>query len=265
MILRAFLFSVLVVFTSRISFSQLIIKEAEFTSKTVLSKIFKGEFLNDENVQKWPISSVQALEYSGYVDANNYSYTSIDTIINLNVDTTNYKIVVLATFQVDSSGRIQDYMFSQIQIGLAYFEKRESDFYLINFNTDLLTTTIGSQPKTRIQQIGPYRYAIAFKEEIVQDNGKEIWFEIFNELFPFLAFDYQFLEYSDKTILFENYIEKIQTENEYFDFILNYTRTEIGEYENSSSDKKTSNKINLGFQSFGIYNQLIIPNANKLK
>ena len=116
MILRAYLFLVFVVLSSSFSYSQLTINEAVFSSQSVLSTIFHGEFQEETNLQKWPVSSVQALEMDTYLDAKHFAYTSVDTIINFQLDTNQYKIVVFTTFQVDSIGRIQEYMFSQIQI-----------------------------------------------------------------------------------------------------------------------------------------------------
>ena len=65
MTLRAYSFVVFVLLSSNFSFSQLTIKEADFNSKTILSKIFHGEFQDDNNVQRWPVSSVQSLELNG--------------------------------------------------------------------------------------------------------------------------------------------------------------------------------------------------------
>ncbi len=221
MTLRAYSFVFIVLLSSTFSYSQLTIKEADFNSKTVLSKIFHGEFQDDNNVQKWPVSSVQALELNDYVDANSFSYTLVDTIFNLKVDTTNYKIVVFATFQVDSSGSIQNYMFSKIQIGIAYFEKRESIFYLIKLNNNLSNTTLGSRPKSRIEEIGTSKYALVFKEEIVQDWGVETWFELFKEGFPlFLTYDYSAYVPSENSCIIENSIEIVKTENDYYDLIV---------------------------------------------
>lgn len=262
MILRAYLFLVFIVFSSSISFSQLIIKDAEFTPKNILSKIFQGEFQDDKNLQKWPVSSVQALEMDNYIDANNFSYTSVDTILNLNLDTTNYKIVVFTNFQVDSSGWIQDYMFSQIQIGMAYFEKRESDFYLIKLNSNVSTTTQGSRPKSRIEEIGTSKFALVLKEEIVQDCGREYWFEILKEGFPlFLTYDYMAYIPSENSYILENSIEIVKTENEYFDFFLNTTRTVVTDFEQNIANNRKTKRISLSFKPSGVYNHLNIPSG----
>jgi hypothetical protein len=249
MTLRAYLFLVFVVFISGISFSQLIIKEAEFTPKTVLSKIFQGEFQNDQNVQKWPVSSVHALEMDNYIDAKNFAYTSVDTILNFSVDTTNYKIAVFASFQVDSSGWIQDYMFSQIQIGMAYFEKRESDFYLIKLNSNVSTTTQGSRPKSRIEEIGTSKFALVLKEEIVRDCGREYWFEILKEGFPlFLTYDYQSLITSEQSMILENNVKIIPSENEYFDLIINSKLFTADDFDSSKAKniKTVTTKVIFG-------------------
>lgn len=246
MTLRAYSFVVFVLLSSNFSFSQLTIKEADFNSKTILSKIFHGEFQDDNNVQRWPVSSVQSLELNGYVDGNNFSYTSVDTIINLNVDTTNYKIIVFATFEVDSSGRIQDYMFSKIQIGIAYFEKRESNFYLIKFNNNLSNTTLGSRPKSRIEEIGALKYALVLKEEIVQDWGIETWFELFKEGVPlFLTCNYLAYVPSENSCIIENSIVIVKTENDYYDLIVQSKKipTEIIGTDKASKIKSNYTKL----------------------
>jgi hypothetical protein len=222
MTLRAYSFLVFVFVSSTFSYSQLTIREVDFNSKTVLSKIFHGEFQDDNNVQKWPVSSVQALELNGYVDGKNFSYTLVDTIFNLKVDTTNYKIVVFATFQVDSSGSIQDCMGCPPLIGLASFSKIGNEFELSCFNLNLIQQGHGLFiPYSRIEQIGLDKYALVFKEEIVQDWGVETWFELFKEGFPlFLTYDYSAYVPSENSYIIENSIEIVKTENDYYDLIV---------------------------------------------
>lgn len=249
MTLKAYSFLVFVVLSSSFSYSQLIIKEAEFTPKTILSKIFQGEFQNDQNAQKWPVSSVQALEMDTYLDAKHFAYTSVDTIINFQLDTNQYKIVVFTTFQVDSSGRIQEYMFSQIQIGMAYFEKRESNFNLIKFNTNVSNTTHGSRPKSRIEEIGVSKFALVLKEEIVQDCGREYWFEIFKEGCPlFLTYDYMSYVPTEISYIIQNSIEIVKTENEYFDLIVQTKKipTDIIDTAKASKIKPLKTKLSPG-------------------
>jgi len=68
--------------------AQVVEVEKDFTYKNILSKIFKGEFQEELNVQKWPVSGVQALELnSSYVDFTQNAYTIVDTILIFQFDT----------------------------------------------------------------------------------------------------------------------------------------------------------------------------------
>jgi hypothetical protein len=217
--LKSFVYLLLSFFFSDFYYSQIQIKETEFYPKNILTKIFQGEYLVEKNVQKWPVSQVQALELNSYIDSNNFSYTAIDTIFNLKVDTSNYKIVLFKTLPVDSSGWIQDYMASQILIGIAYFEQRKSNFHLTKFNLSVANSNQSEFINLRIEEIGAYKFALVLREETVQDWGTESWFELFNDRLPlFLKFDYLAYIPSEKSCILENSIEVIKTENEYYDF-----------------------------------------------
>ena len=249
MTLRAYLFLVFVVFISGISFSQLIIKEAEFTPKTVLSKIFQGEFQNDQNVQKWPVSSVHALEMDNYIDAKNFAYTSVDTILNFSVDTTNYKIAVFASFQVDSSGWIQDCMGCPPMIGAACFIQFGDENKLLSFQSNLILKGQGySAPKSRIEKIGIEKFALIFKEEVIQNQGSEYWFEYGFKFLPFFTYDYQSLITSEQSMILENNVKIIPSENEYFDLIINSKLFTADDFDSSKAKniKTVTTKVIFG-------------------
>jgi hypothetical protein len=273
MTLRAYSFVVFVLLSSNFSFSQLTIKEADFNSKTILSKIFHGEFQDDNNVQRWPVSSVQSLELNGYVDGNNFSYTSVDTIINLNVDTTNYKIIVFATFEVDSSGRIQDCMGCPPLIGLACFSNTGNIFELNYFNLNLVQQGHGwFLPYSRIEQIGPDKYALVLTDEVVQDYGTEVWYELFYDSRIFLSFTHTTIDYSEKSIFNENptnyitnKIEIIKTESEYYDLILHSTIVPVNEIESKQSKKTRILKTKIKFNNEEGSNFLKIPNGYSIQ
>jgi hypothetical protein len=273
MTLKAYSFLVFVVLSSSFSYSQLTINEAVFSSQSVLSTIFHGEFQEETNLQKWPVSSVQALELNGFVDANNFSYTLIDTIFNLDVDTTHYKIVVLATFQVDSSGWIQDCMGCPPLIGLACFRKTGNDFELSYFNVNIVQQGHGSfLPYSRIEQIGPDKYALVLTDEVVHDYGTEVWYELFYNPNIFLSFTHTTLDFSEKSIFnknptnyITNNLEIVKTENEYYDLILHSTIVPVNEIESNLSKKKKSIKTKINFNNKQKSNLLKVPNGYSIQ
>ncbi len=249
---------------SIIGHTQIVLGEKDFSSKNILSAIFKGEFQNELNVQKWPVSATQELELTSYVDANHHAYTSIDTIFNLQVDTNNFKIVLFNTLLVDSSGWIQDCMGCPSQIGVAYFKEIENVFELTYFELNLVQKGSGwFLPYSRLEQIGPEKYALVLRDEIVQDYGTEVWYEIFDSPNIFLSFIHTDLEYEIKnhsnkteTNYITNAIEIIKTENEYFDFILHTQVISVDEI-----DLKKAKLIDTKY----IYNSYPTNKNNSLK
>ena len=141
------------VIVSIIGHTQIVLGEKDFSSKNILSAIFKGEFQNELNVQKWPVSATQELELTSYVDANHHAYTTIDTLFNLQIDTNNYKIVLFNTLLVDSSGWIVDCIGCPSLIGIAYFKEIGNGFELTYFKLNLVQKGHGWYlPKSRIEQ-----------------------------------------------------------------------------------------------------------------
>lgn len=231
---------------SGLSYAQVLIKEKDFSSKNILAQIFDGEFQEELNVQKWPVSKTQALELNSYADAKHNAYTAIDTVIDLRVETSQYKIVVFQTFQVDSSGWIQDYMAAIPKMGLAFFSKQNGSFKLESFKLVVINgyhDLISSE--YRLEFISPSIAIIVFKEETHQDIGKEFWIEISNEFRTFLTYDYISLIQGEKSTIIENSIEIIKTEKEYYDFILNskITPTDVFDSEKAAKIKPVKTKL----------------------
>jgi hypothetical protein len=242
---KSIIFFTAIIF-SGLSYAQVVIKEKDFTSKNVLVQIFEGEFQEETNAQKWPVSKTQALEFNSYLDANQNAYTIIDTILSARIDTVNVKIVVLKTMMVDSIGWIQDCMGCPPQIGLAYFIENKQGFELKSFHLNLLVNGHGFYiPKSRIEQIGPSKFAFVLTEEVMQDQGREYWFNMSNEFRGFLTYDYFSLIPSEQSSIIENSIQIVQTENEYFDLILNskITPTEVFDTEKATKIKPVKTKL----------------------
>ncbi|MFM1946877.1 MAG: hypothetical protein RL207_1160 [Bacteroidota bacterium] len=216
--------------------AQVIVSEKDFTSKNILSKIFNGEFKEENNAQKWPVCGLQALELNqSYVDFTQNAYTIVDTILSVQLDTNFCKIVVFKTMRVDSSGWIQDCNGCPPQIGVAYFVKNNQHFELQFFKLNLMVNGQGFYiPKSHIEKIGPFSYAFVLTEEIRQDQGREYWFHISNEFHEFLSFDYFSYIPVEPTSIIENSIEIVQTENELYDLILN---SKITPTDNIDSEK----------------------------
>ena len=204
------------------SYAQVVIKQNDFSSKNVLAQIFGGEFQEELNVQKWPVSKTQALEMASYLDANQNAYTIIDTIISSRIDSVNVQIVVLKTMLVDSTGWIQDCMGCTPQIGIAYFTENNGAFELMSFHLNLLVKGHGYNiPKSRIEQIGPSKYAFVLKEEVIQDQGREYWYDMSNDFHAFLTYEFLSLILSEQSSIVENSIEIVPTENEFYDLVIN--------------------------------------------
>lgn len=242
---KTILFFTAIIF-SGLSYAQIVIKEKDFSSKNILAQIFDGEFQEELNVQKWPVSKTQALELNSYTDAKHNAYTAIDTVIDLRMDTSLYKIVVFKTFQVDSSGWIQDYMAAIPKMGLAFFTKQNGSFQLESFKLvvingyhDLISTDY------RLEFISPSNVVIVLKEETHQDLGKEFWIEMSNDFQTFLTYNYISLLQGEQSSIIENSIEIIKTENEYYDFILNskITPTDVFDSEKASKIKPVKTKL----------------------
>ena len=204
------------------SYAQVVIKQNDFSSKNVLAQIFGGEFQEELNAQKWPVSKTQALELSAYLDSNQNAYTIVDTIISSRIDSVNIKIVVLKTMLVDSTGWIQDCMGCSPQIGIACFNENNGVFELSSFHFNLLVNGHGYIiPKSRIEQIGPSKFAFVLTEEVMQDQGREYWFDMSNDFHDFLTFNHQTLIFDEQSSVVENSIEIVPTENEFYDLVLN--------------------------------------------
>jgi len=251
---KSFIFFTAMVF-SGLSYAQVVINEKDFSSKNILAQIFDGEFQEEFNVQKWPVSKTQALELNSvFLDFTQNAYTLIDTMLTVHFDTSLCKIVVFKTIQVDSSGLIQDCIGCPPQIGLAYFVKNKQNFELQFFKFNLMVNGQGlNMPKSRIEQIGPSDYAFILTEEVKQDQGKEYWFNISNEFHEFLSFDYFSYNPNELSSIIENSIEIIKTENEYFDLILNSKITPLDLLESDKASKIKPVKTKL------IYNHMDMP------
>jgi hypothetical protein len=240
--------------------AQLSIKTQDFSPKFILSSIFMGEYQADKNVQKWSVSQVQTLEMGSYLDANHHAYTIIDTILTSRIDTNNVKIVVFKTMLVDSSGWIQDCMGCPPQIGVAYFVENNQNFELQFFKLNLIVNGQGYYiPKSRTQQIGPSKYAFVLTEEVLQDQGREFWFDISNEFNEFLTYDFFSIIPAENAKVIENSIESIPTENEYFDFMLSSKSTPTSELETEKGAKIKPNKTKLIFNNTNVMQHVQIP------
>ncbi len=240
--------------------AQVIVSEKDFTSKNILAQIFDGEFQEELNVQKWPVSGVQALELSSYVDANLYAYTTIDTILTSRIDTSNVKIVVFKTIQVDSTGWIQDCIGCPPQIGLAYFFENKQEFELKSFHLNILVNGHGFYiPKSSIKQIGPSKLAFVLTEEVMQDQGREYWFDMSNEFREFLTYDYFSLSPSEPSSIIENSIEIVQTENELYDLILNSKITPTDDIDSEKAAKIKPIKTKLIYNNTDMMQHVQMP------
>lgn len=220
--------------------------DKDFSNKNILSTIFKGEFQEETNAQKWPVCGVQALEMSSYLDWNRNAYTLVDTILTVQLDTSICKIVILKTMQVDSSGWIQDCNGCPPRIGVAYFVKYNQHYDLQFFKLNLTVNGHGFNiPKSGLKQIGQSIYAFVLTEEVMQDQGREYWFDMSNEFHEFLSFDYFSLSTAEPSSIIENSIEIVQTENEYFDLILNskMTPTDVFDSEKEAKIKPVKTKL----------------------
>jgi hypothetical protein len=240
--------------------AQVGLSEKDFTSKNILSSIFKGQFQEALNVQKWPVSAVQALEMSSFLDWNRNAYTAVDSILNLRIDTSQYKIAVLKTFQVDSSGGIQDYYASVPKMGMAVFSRKNNSYELLSFRLEVLHKSHGwILPEYRFEKIGPAKVALVFKEDAQQDLGKEFWIEISNELITFLTYDYISLTQGEKSTLIENSIEIVPTESELYDLILNSKITPTDDIDSEKAAKIKPVKTKLIYNNTDMMQHVQMP------
>ncbi|MFM1915369.1 MAG: hypothetical protein RLZZ531_1038 [Bacteroidota bacterium] len=243
---RIFIILVLGLYYANEMHAQLAIKEPDFNSKNIFKSIFRGQFLEESKIQKWPMSQTQAFEMSSYVDANHFAYSSIDSILDLKIDSNEFKIVVFKTYPVDSTGAIQEYMAAIPKIGLAFYLKQNGVYQLESFKLTVINgyhNLISTD--YRLEFIGPSIVAIVLKEETHQDLGKEFWVDLSNDFKTFLSYDYLSLLQGEKTSLIENSIEIIKTENEYYDFILNskITPSDLLDSEKASKIKPVKTKL----------------------
>jgi hypothetical protein len=241
--------------------AQVVVLEKDFTSKNILSKIFKGEFQEEANAQKWPVSSVQSLELNtSYVDFMQNAYTIVDTILTVQLDTNFCKIVVFKTMRVDSSGWIQGCNGCPPRIGIAYFVKNHQHFELQFFKLNLMVNGQGFYiPKSHNEKIGPLSYAFVLTEEIRQDQGREYWFHISNEFHEFLSFDYFSYIPVEPTSIIENSIEIVQTENELYDLILNSKITPTDDIDSEKAAKIKPIKTKLIYNNTDMMQHVQMP------
>lgn len=258
--------STIAIFWSTSYHAQLSIKEADFNQKNVLSQIFKGSYQEETNAQKWAVSAVQSLEMNSYVDVNRFTYTVVDTIHSLRIDTSDVKIVVFKTMAVDSIGAIQDFFSTSPQIGVAYFVKNKQQYELTYFKLNLLINGIGiSIPRSQIKQIGPSRHALVFTEEVRQDLGREFWYELSENFNEFLEYPYLSNIQGKKAIIIENTIDIVRTENDYFDFILNSKRIPVDDYGTDKAKKIQANTTKLTFDETGFDQHIQFPRGYNIK
>ena len=257
---KSIIFFTVMIF-SGLSYAQVVIKEKDFSSKNILAQIFEGEFQEELNVQKWPVSKTQALELnSSYLDFSQNAYTIVDTMLTVQFDTSLYKIVVFKTMRVDSSGWIQGCNGCPPQIGLAYFIKNKQNFELQFFKLNLMVNGQGFYiPKSHIEKIGPFNYAFVLTEEVRQDQGREYWFNISNEFHEFLSFDYFSYIPKENSSIIENSIEIIKTENEYYDLILNSKITPTDVFDSGKATKIKPVKTKLIFNNTDMMQHVQMP------
>jgi hypothetical protein len=254
------LFTVLIF--SGLSYAQVVLEQNDFTSKNILAQIFDGDFQEEMNVQKWRVSKVQALDMSSYMDENMFAYTLVDTILSFHIDTSDVKIVLFKTMVVDSSGWIQDCFGCPPQIGLAYFIKNNENYDLRFFRQNLIINGHGFYiPKSHIEKIGPTKYALVLTEEVMQDQGREFWFDISNDFNEFFSYYYLSLTTaSEHWSIVENSIEIVPTENEYFDLIVN---SKISPADTLDSKKKIAkiktNKKRYSYNNFDMMQHVPMP------
>jgi hypothetical protein len=247
---------------SGLSYAQVVIEQNDFTSKNILVQIFDGDFQEEMNVQKWRVSKVQALDMSSYMDENMFAYTLVDTILSFRIDTSDVKIVLFKTMVVDSSGWIQDCFGCPPQIGLAYFIKNNENYDLRFFRQNLIINGHGFYiPKSHIEKIGPTKYALVLTEEVMQDQGREFWFDISNDFNEFFSYYYLSLTTaSEHWSIVENSIEIVPTENEYFDLIVN---SKISPADTLDSEKKIAkiktNKKRYNYNNFDMMQHVPMP------
>lgn len=245
---------------SCLSYAQVVIKQNDFSSKNVLAQIFDGEFQVEFKVQRWPVSKTQALELSSYLDANQNAYTIIDTIISSRIDSVNVKIVVFKTMLVDSLGLIQDCVGCPPQIGIAYFTQNNGAFDLTSFHLNLLVSGHGFNiPKSRIEQIGPLKFAFVLTEEVMQDQGREYWFDMSNDFHAFLTYDYLSLILSEQSSIVENSIEIVPTENEFYDLELNTKITPADALDTVKASKIKPIKTKLIYNNTDMMQHVQLP------
>jgi len=259
-------FKCVILFTAMIffgmSYAQVVIEQNDFTSKNILAQIFDGDFQEELKVQKWPVSKVQAVDMSSYMDENMYAYTLVDTILSSRIDTSDVKIILFKTMVVDSSGWIQDCFGCPPQIGLAYFIKNNENYDLRFFRQNLIINGHGFYiPKSHIEKIGPMNYALVLTEEVMQDQGREYWFDISNDFKEFLSYYYfSLITTSEDWSIVENSIEIVPTENEYFDLIVN---SKISPTDTLDSEKKVAkikpNKIRYNYNNFYMMQHVQMP------
>ena len=244
-------YKIILFFTSLFFFglpyAQVVIKEKDFTSKNILAQIFDGEFQEELNVQKWPVSKTQALELnSSYIDFTKNAYTLVDTILTMSLDTGMIKIVVFKTMQVDSSGWIQDYIAAIPKMGLAMFSSQNGSFKFESFKLDVINEyhdLITSE--YRLESIGPSDVVVVFKEETHQDLGKEFWIKTSHDFGIYLTYDYISLVQGEKSTLIENSIEIVPTENQLYDLFLisKITPTDVINSDKVSKAKPLRTKL----------------------
>lgn len=254
----------IIIFTAMIfsclSYAQVVIKQNDFSSKNILAQLFDGEFQKEFEVQKWPVSKTQALELASYLDANQNAYTIIDTIISSRIDSVNVQIVVLKTMLVDSTGWIQDCMGCPPQIGIAYFTENNGAFELMSFHLNLLVNGHGYNiPKSRIEQIGPSKFAFVLTEEIMQDQGREYWYDMSNDFHAFLTYDYLSLILAEQSSIVENSIEIVLTENELYDFMLNTKITPTDALDTVKASKIKPIKTKLIYNNTDMMQHVQLP------
>jgi hypothetical protein len=247
---------------SGLSYAQVVLEQNDFTSKNILAQIFDGDFQEEMNVQKWRVSKVQALDMSSYMDENMFAYTLVDTILSFHIDTSDVKIVLFKTMVVDSSGWIQDCFGCPPQIGLAYFIKNNENYDLRFFRQNLIINGHGFYiPKSHIEKIGPTKYALVLTEEVMQDQGREFWFDISNDFNEFFSYYYLSLTTaSEHWSIVENSIEIVPTENEYFDLIVN---SKISPADTLDSKEKIAkiktNKKRYSYNNFDMMQHVPMP------
>jgi hypothetical protein len=201
--------------------SKLLIKSADFNSRTILNVLLDGSFDDRLNAQKWQVPRQTLL----YADDNSVAYTAIDTVLNCIQDSLEKRLVITKTLPISDQGDFEQCAGCAPCIGLALFTKNEDGFQLESFNPMVdVFGQAGLVPTPRIIEVGLNHHVVAFRGEESWDEGMEKWFELKNSFPLFLSYKYffahQLFEDTQNIAAIEQEARIQKTENEYYDIEL---------------------------------------------